>query len=90
MACEIQEVACVVALGNAVASTPGVAFGAVAPPLEPILALKMWLSWAGLMVSIAFLIKCFEDNGRQADADALRREAERLRAEVEALKQRVR
>ena len=46
MACEIQIIGVVVALGNAIASTPGVAFGAVAPPLEPALALKMWLSWA--------------------------------------------
>ena len=55
MACELQGVAAAVALGNAVASTPGVAFGVVAPPLEPILALKMWLSWAGLLVALPCL-----------------------------------
>ncbi|RUW81726.1 MAG: hypothetical protein E5W38_01995 [Mesorhizobium sp.] len=89
MTCEIQEVAVAVALGNAVVATPSVAFGAVAPPLEPALALKMWLSWAALLVAISFLIKCFEDNGRQQDAETLKRELDRLRQELESLKQRV-
>jgi hypothetical protein len=89
MACELQEIAVAVALGNAVASTPGVAFRAVAPPLEPALALRMWLSWAGLLVSIGFLSKCFEDNGRLAEAESLKREQERIRQELAILKQRV-
>ena len=89
MACELQKIAVVVALGNAVASTPGVAFGALAPPLEPALALRMWLSWAGLLVSIGFLSKCFEDNGRLEEAESLKREQERIRQELEILKQRV-
>ncbi|MER9120805.1 hypothetical protein NKH93_30145 [Mesorhizobium sp. M0954] len=53
------------------------------------MALKMWLSWAALLVAIGFLVKCFEDNGRQADAEALKREQDRLRQELESLKQRV-
>jgi hypothetical protein len=89
VACEIQEVAAAVALGNAIASTPGVAFGAVAPPLEPLLALKMWLSWAALLVAIGLLLDCFEQNGRHQDAESLKREQERLRQEIERLKQRV-
>ena len=90
MACEIQKVGVGIALVNAVASTPGVAFGAVAPPLEPALALKMWLSWAGLLVAIGFLSKCYEDNGRLAEAESLKREQVRIRQELEILKQRVR
>jgi hypothetical protein len=81
MACEIQKIGVVVALGNAVASTPGVAFGAVAPPLEPALALKI--------LAIGFLIKCFEDNDLHEDAESLKREQNRLRQELESLKQRV-
>ncbi|TGT77950.1 MULTISPECIES: hypothetical protein [unclassified Mesorhizobium] len=88
MACEIQKVSVVVALANAVASTPGVAFGAVAPPLEPALALRMWLSWAGLLVALGFLSKCLEDNGRQEEAEAVKREVGRLRQELDTLKQR--
>ncbi len=89
MACEIQKIGVVVALGNAIASTPGVAFGAVAPPLEPALALKMWLSWTALLVALGFLSKCLEDNGQQQDAESLKREIDRLRQELESLKQRV-
>jgi hypothetical protein len=89
MACELQEVAVFVALGNAVASTPSAALGNLAPPLEPLLAAKMWLSWAALLVAIGSLSKCFDENGRQEDAEALRREVERLRQELESLKQRV-
>ncbi|MFE9834205.1 hypothetical protein ACFYP4_03490 [Streptomyces sp. NPDC005551] len=89
MACELQKVATAVALGNAVASTPGVAFGAVAPPLEPLLALRMWLSWAALLVALSTLITCLEENGRHEDAESVRRELERLRREVEELKSRV-
>ena len=89
MSCELQKVATAVALANAVASTPGVAVGAVAPPLEPLLALKMWLSWAGLLVALSTLINCLEENGRHEDAESLRREQEKLRREVEELKRRV-
>ena len=89
MACEIQKVAVAVALGNAIASTPGVAFGAVAPPFEPLLALKMWLSWAALLVALGFLSKCLEESGRQDEADAVKREVDRLRQEIDSLKQRV-
>lgn len=89
MACEIQEVALFAAFGNAVASTPGVAFGAVAPPLEPALALKMWLSWTGVLVALGFLSKCLEDNGRAQDAATLKREIEQLRQELASFKQRV-
>ncbi|WP_143268562.1 hypothetical protein [Amycolatopsis vastitatis] len=89
MACEIQKVGAAVALGNAIAATPGVAFGAVAPPLEPLLALRMWLSWAALLVALGFLIKCLEENDLGDDAAKLRQEQERLRRELESLKQRV-
>ena len=89
MACEIQNVAVAVALGNAIASTPGVAFGVVVPPLELLLALKMWLSWAALLVALGFLSKCLEENGRQDEADAVKREVDRLRQEIDSLKQRV-
>ena len=89
MACELQGVAAAVALGNAIASTPGVAFGVVAPPLEPLLALRMWLSWAGLLVALALLAKCLDENGRHEDAESVRREVERIKQEVARLKQRV-
>lgn len=89
MACEVQKVAVAIALGNAVVATPGVAFGAVAPPLEPLIALKMWLSWAALLVALGFLSKCLEESGRQSEADAVKREVERLRQELDALKRRV-
>ena len=88
MACEVQGVAAAVALGNAVASTPGVAFGAVAPPLEPLLALKMWLSWLGVLLALKFLADCLDQNGRGADATTLRREIDRIREEVNNLKRR--
>ncbi|OXM68466.1 hypothetical protein CF165_13220 [Amycolatopsis vastitatis] len=65
------------------------AFGAVAPPLEPLLALRMWLSWAALLVALGFLIKCLEENDLGDDAAKLRQEQERLRRELESLKQRV-
>lgn len=88
MACELQGAATVVALGNAVASTPGVAFGAVAPPLEPLLALKMWLSWLGLLVALKFLADCLDQNGRGQDAATLRQEIDNLRREMDDLKRR--
>lgn len=89
MACEVQKLATAVALGNAIASTPGAAFGAAVPPLEPLLAFKMWLSWMGLLVSLGFLADCLEQNGRGEDAGRLREEQQRLRQELDALKQRV-
>ncbi|GAB3171101.1 hypothetical protein GCM10027162_12070 [Streptomyces incanus] len=89
MACEAQKITTAIMLGNAVASTPGVALGAVAPPLEPLLALKMWLSWAGLLVALSTLITCLEENGRPSDAEIVRREQERMRRELDELKSRV-
>jgi hypothetical protein len=41
-------------------------------------------------VAIGFLSKCFEDNGRLAEAESLKREQVRIRQELEILKQRVR
>jgi hypothetical protein len=89
MACEIEEGLTAAALVNAIISTPGVAFGAVAPPLEPLLALKMWLSWAALLFALKKLSDCLEQSGRHEDAESVRREVERLRREVDDLKQRV-
>jgi hypothetical protein len=89
MACELQGAALLVTLGNAFASTPGIAGGVVAPPLEPALVLKMWLSWAGVLVAMGVLSKCLEDNGRHQDAETLKREIVRLRQELDSLKQQV-
>ncbi|MFF8378135.1 hypothetical protein ACF07V_18635 [Streptomyces sp. NPDC015661] len=89
MACEIQKIAAGIALVNAVASTPGAAFGTVAPPLEPLLALKMWASWAALVVALASLAKCLDEAGRHQDAATLRQEIDRLKEEMERMKQAV-
>ncbi|MFH9859551.1 hypothetical protein [Streptomyces sp. NPDC017202] len=86
MACELQKIATAVALANAVASTPGVAFGAVAPPLEPLLAARMWLSWVGALVALGSLAKCLDDAGRGQDAESLRREIDKLKGEMETIK----
>ena len=71
MSCEIQKVATSIALGNALLSTPSAAFGAVVPPAEPILLAKMWLSWAGLLVAMAFLSKCLEEADNHHDAESV-------------------
>ncbi|MER5203685.1 hypothetical protein [Streptomyces sp. NPDC002825] len=89
MSCEIQTVAAGIAAVNAVASTPGVAFGTVAPPLEPLLALRMWASWAALLVALASLAKCYDDAGRHQDAATLRQEIDRLKSEIEDMKRAV-
>jgi hypothetical protein len=86
MACEVLGVATAAALANAIASTPGVAVGAVAPPLEPLLALKIWLSWVALLIAMKGLANCLEQNGRHEDAESVRVEVERLRQEVDDLK----
>lgn len=89
MACEVQKVAIAVAFGNAVASTPGVAFGTVAPPLEPLIAAKMWLSWVGVVVALGFLSKCLDEAGRHQDAETLRQEINKLKSEMESIKNSV-
>ena len=89
MACELQKIAAAVAFANAVASTPGVAFGTVAPPLEPLLAAKMWLSWVGALVALGSLVKCLDDAGRHQDAESLRREIDKLKGEMETIKNSV-
>ena len=88
MSCEIQKVATAVALGNAVASTPSVAFGTVAPPAEPLLLAKMWLSWAGLLIAMTFLAKCLEDAGNQQDSESVNRAIDKLRREMDEMKRR--
>jgi hypothetical protein len=88
MACELQKLAAIVALGNAIASTPGVAVGVVAPPLEPLIAAKMWLSWVGVLIALKFLSDCLEQNGRQEDAASLRREVDKLRREMDEIKRK--
>lgn len=88
MSCELQKVATAVALGNAVASTPSVAFGAVAPPAEPLLLAKMWLSWAGLLVAMGFLAKCLEDADNQRDAESVNQAINKLRGEMDEMKRR--
>jgi hypothetical protein len=90
MACEAQGVALVVAFANAVSSTPSAAFGAVAPPLEPALGLKMWLSWLGVLLAGKLLADCLDQNGRGADAATLRQELDRLRQEMDDIKGKVR
>ncbi|CAM5277734.1 hypothetical protein GCM10010222_67800 [Streptomyces tanashiensis] len=89
MACEIQKVAAAVAAVNAVASTPGAAFGTVVPPLEPLLAVRMWASWFALLIALGSLAKCLEDAGQGQDAATLRREIDRLKGEMEKIKQTV-
>ena len=90
MSCEIQKIATAVALGNAVVSTPSVAFGAVAPPAEPILLAKMWLSWAGLLIALEFLSKCLEEAGNQRDAESLNQAINKLKGEIDEMKRRCR
>ena len=89
MACEVQTGGALITLANAVSATPGVAFGTVAPPLEPVLAAKMWLSWLALLFALKALSDCLEQNGRGEDAKTLRREIDRLRGEMDDLKRRV-
>lgn len=89
MACEVQSGGLVVAIAAVVSSTPGVAFGAVAPPLEPVLAAKMWVSWLGLLLAVKLLADCLELNGRGADAATLRRDLDELRREMDDIKSRV-
>lgn len=88
MSCELQKVAAAVALGNAVVSTPSVAFGAVAPPAEPILLAKMWLSWAALLIAMSALGKCLDDAGNQRDAESVGRAVNRLKDEMDEIKRR--
>jgi hypothetical protein len=88
MSCEIQKVASAVALGNAVVSTPGAAFGAVAPPAEPMLLAKMWLSWAALLVALGYLARCLEDTANQHDADSVNQAIKKLRGEMDEMKRR--
>jgi hypothetical protein len=90
MACEVKGVALIIACANAVSSTPSAAFGAVAPPLEPALAAKMWLSWLGVLVAMKVLADCLDENGRGADAATLRREMDEFRREMNDIKSRVR
>ncbi|MFE5942792.1 hypothetical protein [Streptomyces sp. NPDC056480] len=89
MACELQKVAVAVAFGNAVVATPGVAFGTVAPPLEPLIAARMWLSWVGVVVTLGLLAKCLDDAGRHQDAQTLRQEIDKLKGEMESIKNSV-
>ena len=88
MSCEIQKVAAGVALGNAVISTPSVAFGAVAPPAEPLLLAKMWLSWAGLLIALSVLAKCLEDAGNSRDAESVSQAVDKLKREMDDVKRR--
>ena len=88
MTCELEKVVTAVALGNAVASTPSVAFGAVAPPAEPILLAKMWLSWAGLLIALGFLAKCLENAGSQRDAESVNQAINKLKGEIDEIKRR--
>jgi hypothetical protein len=88
MSCEFQKAATAIALGNAVISTPSVAFGAVAPPAEPVLLAKMWLSWAGLLLAMGALAKCLEDVGNQRDADSVNDAINKLRREMDEVKRR--
>lgn len=90
MACEIQTVGLVVAFGNAAVATPsGAVIVAVAPPLEPLAALKMWLSWTSVLIAMGFLITCLDQNGRSEDAASLKQEQERLRREMDDIKSRI-
>ena len=89
MACEVQAGGVFIAVVTAVSSTPGVAFGTVAPPLEPLLAAKMWLSWLALLFALKALSDCLEQNGRGEDAETVRREIDQLRREMDDLKRRV-
>jgi hypothetical protein len=89
MSCELQKVATAVAMGNAVASTPGVAFGTVAPPAEPLLLAKMFLSWVGLLIAMRVLSQCLEDAGNHHDAESVGRAVDKLKDEMDEMKRRL-
>jgi hypothetical protein len=90
MACDLEKGLAVLAFANAVASTPGAAFGELVPPAEPILLAKMWLSWLGLVFALKKLTDCLEENGQGEDAESVRRRLRRVEEEMEKIKQGIR
>jgi hypothetical protein len=90
MSCDLELALALVAFGNAFVSTPPAGAGELlAPPLEPLLLAKMWLSWVGAMLAIRRLADCYDASGRQEDAASLRRRLQQLEQEVDRMKRQV-
>jgi hypothetical protein len=49
----------------------------------------MWLSWVGVLVALGLLSKCLDDAGRHQDAETLRQEINKLKGEMESIKNSV-
>jgi hypothetical protein len=86
MACDVEKGLAVLAFANAVASTPGAAFGEVVPPAEPLLLARMWISWFGLVFTLKKLADCLDENGQGNDAESVRRRLRRVEEEMDKIK----